>query len=160
MEIEINIEKKHLYFLVSLFGFLLMGLVIAVPEWESGKPHHELLFTNEITGKSDGTVTIEGGLDVTGELTAEKDLEVTGDLNIDGRIIDFGAGNVWSATSMSSWADFPAHIPELGSLYNFTNKCDNGKIMVGLEVKTETGWDVVDNIYFKPHCASIEDILD
>ncbi len=158
MKIKINIEKKHLYYLTFLVSLLLMGLVIATG-YQSGEPFHQILYTNTITGKS-SDVTVDDALTVTEKLTVRDDMNIKGNLKIIDGKIDFKTDPQWNTKdTSSSWEGLSIKY-ESWSMGPFSYDCDNGKIMVGLEVKTVSGGLFgADTIDFASLCIPIEDIL-
>ncbi len=68
MKFNINIEKKHLYYLTFLVSLLLIGFVIA-DGWDPADAYHSTLFTDTITSQTEGNavkITDTQGLEVTG----------------------------------------------------------------------------------------------
>ncbi|TKJ17391.1 hypothetical protein CEE44_02550 [Candidatus Woesearchaeota archaeon B3_Woes] len=94
MKIEINIKKKHLYYLTGLVCLLLIGLVIA-DGFPTGGAYHDPVYTNTITSRTDAnSVKIDDDLEITGGLVGN--LNIAGDLDVEGTL-DFG-GAVKSTT--------------------------------------------------------------
>ena len=54
MEIILDIKKKHLVFFSIFLILFSAGFVIAQGSWDSSKPSHETLYTDEIVPKTDG----------------------------------------------------------------------------------------------------------
>ncbi len=98
MEIEINIKKKHLYYLTGLTGLIsliIIELVIGYG-WSSEMPYHEILYTDRITGKSGTTITLDDSLvEVTGDLIVKEKTTIKGDLLVKGDF-DMGIGEIGS----------------------------------------------------------------
>ena len=111
MKIVINIEKKHLYFLLIFLSVIGIGIVIATGY--NGEQSHATLFTNTIKSRDSGLITINDNMLINPQTRGGDSLSLqpnAGPLNLNGNLL---VGVNW-----------PGSLPAGGLLYKNTVPCD------------------------------------